>query len=486
MLLLAPSLLCFHLPVALALGGIGSASLHEMQVRHQTEPSLVRLAADSMPSAAIQSDNPNDYVQVRGKRLVLGGKPFVIRGANYFGSWLHHSTINAGNGIEHVTIWAFYHDWDSQKVDADFRFIRSQLNATAVRIGTPAENDFASLIRYHHYQPWYNPDGTITEQYKFELTKLADIAYANGLRIQLCLLWNISNEIANDPEGFALGGRMDRLYSNQVRSIAMALRNHPGVISYSIGNEVLVKWQINGTHRSWYEAVAAGFIVRRLQDVRAAAPLQLLNTDEGASPNVKQWYAPGSEVIQLSGVETGSGLHTIRLADMVDYLGPHFYPETLHRQDLVRGVAPMIEDAKQQIVTYLRVAKLVGKPVVINEFGLINSPEALPFEQYTSIRDKFFQGIIPVMEQSGLQGLLAWDALPYVLLKPGHYLVKNSTVNSSSPIEVDIDPQDPARQRVVLFLDPRFNLFNWRADEDVPRATLAAEAIASAWKVTSP
>jgi hypothetical protein len=40
------------------------------------------------------------------------------------------------------------------------------LNATALRIGTPAESDLAALVHYHGYAPWYEPDGSITASYR--------------------------------------------------------------------------------------------------------------------------------------------------------------------------------------------------------------------------------------------------------------------------------------------------------------------------------
>ena len=43
------------------------------------------------------------------------------------------------------------------------------------------------------------------------------------------------------------------------------------------------QWPLNGTHRSRYERVAAAFIARRLEELRALAPEQLLTDDEGAA-----------------------------------------------------------------------------------------------------------------------------------------------------------------------------------------------------------
>ena len=441
---------------------------------------LVAGRAETAPLAAGLSEDPGDYVQVRNGKFLLAGKPFVIKGTNYFGSWLYRHTIDADDGTEHHIEWAFYHDWDSAKLDRDFQFIRAQLNATTVRIGTPGKAAFEPLVKFHHFQPWYDAQGQITEKYRTELIKMADIAYADGIRIQFTLIWNLKREIAKDPDSFKAGGPMDRLYANQVASIATALRNHPGVMGYSIGNEVLVDYQINGKHPSSYEGVAAGFIMRRLKEVRAIAPLQLLTLDEGGNGK-KEWYAPEMAFVLLPDVDTGNGRESIRLADHVDYLGTHYYPETLEPEDLGGRFAGKVADARQKLASYMQVARKFGKPVVLSELGLRISPMTLSPNQYSFYRDQFWQGIMAESQSQGMQGVLAWDAVPDVALVPGQYVVKQSTINEYSPVEVDISGPDHTQRR-LLMVHPEWYLFEWRGDGALPPVpTPAAKAIASAW-----
>lgn len=227
-----------------ALGFASRPKVHAGPVRQSTGPFEAAPVADatSLPPP-FRSDDPNDFVQVRDGRFVLVGKPFVMKGTNYFGSWRFNPTIHAGNGIEHASAWAYLHHWDSEKAALDFQLIGSQLNATAIRTGTPSQSDFAALVQYHGFEPWFEPDGTVADTYRSKLIELADVAYASGIRIQFCMLWSLGSEIVKDPGAFKPGGRTDGFYSNQVRSIALALRNHPGVIGYSIGNEVRLTGQ---------------------------------------------------------------------------------------------------------------------------------------------------------------------------------------------------------------------------------------------------
>jgi hypothetical protein len=442
--------------------------------------SVPEIWADGASPKAVQSVDPNDFVQVRNGKFVLAGKPFVIRGTNYFGSWRYRHTIDVDDGTEHRIEWAFYHDWDSTKLDLDFRFIRSQLNATSVRIGTPGMEAFEPLVKFHHYQPWYDAQGQITEPYRTELIKMADIAYADGIRIQFTLIWNLKREIAKDPDSFKAGGTMDRLYANQVTSIVAALHNHPGVIGYSIGNEVLVEFEINGKHPSSYEGIAAGFIMRRLKEVRAAAPLQLVTLDEGGNGQNK-WWAPEMAFVMLPDVDAGNGRESIRLADHVDYLGTHFYPETLEMEDLSGGFAGKVADARQKLASYMQVARKFGKPVVLSEIGLRVAPMTLPPNQYSAYRDQFWQAMMAESQSQGLQGVLAWAAIPDVELVPGQYVFKGSAVNEKSRVELDLNGPDHTQRR-LLMVHPEWYLFEWRGDAALPPVpTPAAAAIASAW-----
>ena len=422
---------------------------------------------------------PADYVQIHNGKFELHGQPFVLRGANYFGSWRFPCTITAADGVEHATIWSVFHAWDVHMAALDFAFLREHLRATAVRIGTPARDELASLVTYHGYAPWYETDGSISDGYMQKLIQLADTAYAGGIRIQVCLLWNVGGEIAKNPDDFAPGGTMDRFYSNQVRSIGLALRDHPGVMAFSIGNEVLVNWLINGRLRSAFEGRAAAFKKRRLRELRSVAPLQLLTDDEVASPASHTWHDPGPEFAMVTDSAEGQEAHPFRVADEVDYLGPHCYPEVLKPQDVPDDAfRPKLVDALQKLADYMKIARVTGKPVVIDEFGLKINPPTLAPTDYTRWRDELYSAYLPACEKEGVQGLLAWIVLPEFVLRPGDYAVTASHLNRYSPVEVDI--RSSARR--ILFCEPVWDLFVWDVTGDIPRPTPAAKAIAAAWR----
>jgi hypothetical protein len=439
------------------------------------------------PVRALAEEKPgvDGFVQIHDGKFELEGRPFVLRGTNYFGSWRERTTFDVGEDMAFGTVWGFYEDWSPAAVDEDFQFLRSRMNTTAIRVGTPSIEDFASVVRYHGYQPWFNTDGTITDLYKNELIQLADIARRNGIRIQLCLLWQLSSEIEADGDAFKPGGRMDTLYANQVRSIAAALRDNPGVMSYSIGNEVLVRWKLNGTHPSWFEARAGGFILRRLRELRTEAPHQLLTVDEGAShANMMYWHCPGPEFAVLPDTDGCNGGRAFRLSDFVDYHGGHFYPVMLTPEDAGHGEAK-VKDALAQLASYMKAARADGKPVVLGEFGFQIKPATLDPAQSGAFRDEFYKPVLAKGEELGLQGALTWLALPMLKLRPGHFTIEPSTENKYSPMELHVEKPRGGMER-ILFYAPHFALFTWGPTGDTPNATPAAEALAGAWVSVPP
>jgi hypothetical protein len=208
--------------------------------------------------------------------------------------------------------------------------------------------------------------------------------------------------------------------------------------------------------------------------------LQLVTIDEIAGPGTQTWHDPGSEFALLPDVDNSNGGMPFRLVDKVDYVAPHFYPETLTTADLDDGFARKTQDAREKLRRYMHAADAISKPVAIGEFGLQIAPPTLSHEQYSATRDRFFEQFLGEGERVGLQGLLVWDAIPEIVLNPGHYLVSASKLNPYSPVEIDITAEDHTRRR-VLFYHPGFNLFEWRTGDVVPSASPAAKALASAW-----
>ena len=449
-------------------------------VHQRLDAAAVGPAAGTAPAPSAQSSDPNDFVQVRDGKFVLAGKPFVIKGTNYTGSWRTGSAFVSGDQkSEQLSIWSFYHDWNAPNISRDLQLLHAQLKATVVRIPLPARQEFEANIKYHGYASWYEPKGTIAPEYAKKLLELADLAAKNNIRLELCLLWNIGNEIEQDPDGFRPGAVQDLFYANYVRSVARLLGNHPAVIAYSIGNEVLVRWKINGTHTSWFEPRAVGFMLRRISDLRATAPHQLISTEEIVGSPGTNWSAPSADLALIPDADASNGGFPIRLVESVDYLGVHFYPEILTPQDVAGAFEDKVTDAVDRLRSYLAAARTDGKPVVLNEFALKVKPETMRPQDYGPARDRLFERVLAEGEADGLQGMLAWYALPRMVLRPGQYEVRDSRLNPYSPIEVDL--QGTVAGRRVIMYKPYFELFVWNATGDDPVPTAAARALAAAW-----
>ena len=139
--------------IAKFLGLSGQAQCNSQPV---TKRASIRASVDSAPTLSLDLADPQNYVRVGDGKLILSGKPFVIRGTNYFGSWLHDDTDKQAEGVERLNLWAFYHEQDTNKLDTDFEFMYSQLRATAVRTGTPSLLNFTDPDQNNDYEPWLN------------------------------------------------------------------------------------------------------------------------------------------------------------------------------------------------------------------------------------------------------------------------------------------------------------------------------------------
>ena len=242
---------------------------------------------------------------------------------------------------------------------------------------------------------------------------------------------------------------------------------------------MLVLWPSNYYHHTAFEGRAAAFIRRRLHELRTVAPYQLLTDDEGAGPpNKDLWHAPDPDLALLSDPAEGQGTQPFRLADELDYLGTHWYPESLKPEDCRDDAfAPKIADAVQKLEDYMIVAKATDKPVVVNEFGLPPDAKKISQTDYERVRDQYYQAFLGACEKNGVQGLLTWVSVPRFVLRPGDWALTPSTLNQYSPFELDIHNSS----RRILFYDPNWDLFVWTGKGDTPEPTPAAKAIASSW-----
>lgn len=130
---------------------------------------------------------------------------------------------------------------------------------------------------------------------------------------------------------------------------------------------------------------------------------------------------------------------------------------------------------------YMRAASALGKPIVIDEFGLRTAPEIFRGPQLDEIRARFFQAVIAEGRSKGLQGLLAWNALPEIALIPNHYEVRASGEHLKPNDDPEIDIDSDHTQHRILHYKSSYNLFEWRGNESEPGTTKTSDVLASSW-----
>jgi hypothetical protein len=83
------------------------------------------------------------------------------------------------------------------------------------------------------------------------------------------------------------------------------------------------------------------------------------------------------------------------------------------------------------------------KGPLINEFGLKIEPPTLAPQDYSRPRDALFRAVGSASERQGADGMLAWIAMPGLVLRPGDITLRPSTLNRYSPFERPLQPGEP-------------------------------------------
>lgn len=424
------------------------------------------------------------FVQLQNGRLTLDGKPFVAKGVNYMGSWRHKTVFNFEPSIEGWTNFSFLHNFDLAAIDADFAFMHESMGVTAVRVGLPAEEDYANLVRYHGYLPFCDPLGNIDPVYLERLRLMADIGLKHGIRIHLAGMWSMGPLVGGNPAPFRPGTERDLFYGRYFRGLARALKDHPGIMAYEIGNETMVNWAVNGEHRSQWEAEVLSFAARRIHDVREEAPHQLVTSGEiGHDLNQREkWFWPSPEFAVLEDIHGVNGGVPFNLASLVDYISPHFYLVPLRISDTVESFEARLPFAQQSLQEYLQFALAQGKAVVAGEFGMqlegADRAQFLSRDQWQIQQGKLFSALLTTAEKAGMSGALAWAGLPSFRLIPGQYFISPSTFNPYSPTEILLTTD--GIYKTIIGYDAVFETYEWTAAGQIV-LNAAGGALQAAW-----
>ncbi len=370
------------------------------------------LIAALLISVFVSNALGSDFVSARDGKFFHDGGPYVFTGTNYWYGSLLGLEKNSKRGIKRL------------KKELDFLKAKGVTN---LRILGGAEGT-GLINNVYRVGPSLQPeqgefntnvlrglDIVLDEMSKRNMK--AVIFFSNNWEwsggFQQYLIWNgvqsadfltkkpTWDEYRDNVSRFYGCDPCKKAYKNQVEVI-MGRKNSvngrlyiddPTIMTWELANEPRpMRPAVNEEYKKWISDVAA-FI--KLKDKTHLVTLG----HEGSM---------GSESIKI--------FEDIHDDENVDYLTIHIWPRNwswYQRPKIADGFPVVLEKTKKYIDEHIAVARRLGKPMVIEEFGFPRDGESFDAKSPTSFRDKYFETVLSylpggVRDHGAVMGINFW------------------------------------------------------------------------------
>jgi mannan endo-1,4-beta-mannosidase len=340
-------------------------------------------------------------LEVKGIRFVRGGKPFVVSGFNY---WAGPTLAREGNAA----------GWDQVRRDLD-GLQAAGINMLRVMAATEGP-DGAPYRIVPAIQPSlgrYDPAGLAgVKRFADELARRGLLAiftlgnfwqWSGGFAQYLA--WAGQGPIPYPPP--APGGSWDRFqryvsafyknpravagYEAYLQTIVPTLKGNPMVI-WELANEPRGLGNV-AAYRAWIDRTA------RL--IKAMAPGQLVTT--------------GSEGQTASPFYAGLDVVADHRSAAIDFVCFHMWAANwgwVRRENLAKGFPKALTRAKAYVTDHASRAAVVGKPILLEEFGFPRDGHSFDPAAPTTMRDRYFQEIYALVRAlvptTPMAGIMPW------------------------------------------------------------------------------
>lgn len=348
------------------------------------------------------------FVQVQGGRLMLGSKPYVFAGTNYWYGVL----LAAVNG-----------DAGKSRLKKELNFLKAHgVNNLRVFVGADGRTNNPFRVPYA-IQP---QQGVIDGHYLKSLDYFLDEAGKRGFKVVLFLTnnWDWSggltqyldwNGFTNPPvsKGYGSPNTTDgknwwdevRQYTSQFYDCEPCQAALDSYIKKIIAHKNLInglKYTDDATIMAWEIA-------------NEPRPMMI-----DKLPAFQKWISHVASVIKLADknhlVTTGSegdiaydnnlSAYTATHQDRnIDYLTIHIWPKNwgwFKDTTIAKSLPAILENTRAYINRHVNVARTLKKPLVIEEFGLPRDRHFFAKSSSTSSRDRYYQYILAQLRQSAL------------------------------------------------------------------------------------
>ncbi len=372
------------------------------------------------------------FIGVRGDRLILDGNEYAIKGANYLGGRYIQEYIKDYTWFEHYNIWQIFHNFDTQKIEEELQWLKYFLGVNTIRILTPAESSFRAFVVWHDWEPWFSSKGTISPLYLNRLKQFLDIAERNQIKVVLELFHNIqsrewmcwengawvectrplSTYQESETSFIPSGSDKETFYLRYLQSLISVLKDHPAILAYEVGNEMLVQSDVNywqSWGRDWYEARVLSFVKRMITEIRRLDKNHLIVSGEVVTEesHSSAWHWPSAEFALIRDIDNLNSGQPFSLESLVDLVAPHLY-----KRENFPDISLMLQEIKSR----------TEKPVALNEFGYLQIDNTLP-PPYPE-QEELFRQVIAAANQYGYVGYQVWAPFPVFDLATGSFTIE--------------------------------------------------------------
>ena len=355
----------------------------------------------AVPNVAPTAPSLPGGLEVRGTRLVRGGKPFFVSGFNYWaGPTLAREGISGG--------------WDQVQRDLDGL---QAMGVNMLRVMGATEGPDSEPFRIvPSIQPslgQYDPAGVagvvrFADELKrrglFAIFTMNDFWQWSGGFAQY-LSWTGEGAIPYPPPaprgdwdryqhfsgGFYKNAKAVEGYDAYLRFMVPKLKDNPMVI-WELCNEPRGMNNV-GAYRDWIDRTA--------KLIKSMSPNQLVTT--------------GSEGQTASPVYAGLDTAKDHASSAIDFICFHMWAANwgwVHKGSLERGYPKALDLARKYVNDHAERATKAGKPILLEEFGFPRDAGSFTPDGPTTLRDKYFQEVYgmvaALIPTTPMAGIMPW------------------------------------------------------------------------------
>lgn len=324
-----------------------------------------------------------DFVKVENGRFVRNGKPYYYIGANYWSGPLLASTASCG---------------DRERLCHDLDVLQAAgVNNLRVLAGSDENSKLnRSIIPYLQSEPGVlNPDLlTGLDWFMAELGRrnMTAVLYFNnhcpwsgGYTYYIKKATGIEPPAYGTPEYGEYAGLFvklrepQELFLDYVKKMVSRTNSITG-IPYK-DDPALFAWQISNEPRAFADSLHPRFVAlmhEAAQIIHDIDPNHMISTGmEGRQgcENEPEEY------------------EQVHAHPLISYLTYHIWPDNWGFKDLYG-------DSEKEIREHIDVARKLGKPLVIEEFGLVRDDKSYDCNASTSHRDAYYKWLFGIVEES--------------------------------------------------------------------------------------